>query len=231
LKPRLLGGLIHSSAENEDMGKTRCSLFSNSRKNPPIRASTQLTVWALTQRPYSQEGKVIGGGEIVESLGGAVGPSRQRIDEMSRLGIPTLQQFSTMEKMAVIVGPAPILPRCNQIRRQMEIGRIESSALLVLALSSRHFGNRDSFCHRDRVSSPARLVRILGSAFLCIASVSKVASPAGEEPSPCAATDPTAMYRSRHPVVFRQGIRWSGCRCRASASNHATTRSIKVLAK
>lgn len=49
----------------------------------------------------------------------------------SRTGIFRRQQFSTMEKIAAILGPVSLLPRCSQFFLPIAIGRVEFSARLV----------------------------------------------------------------------------------------------------
>lgn len=47
-----------------------------------------------------------------------------------RMGMPSLRQLSTIEKMAAILGPASLLPKCSQLRRPIAMGRIEFSTCL-----------------------------------------------------------------------------------------------------
>jgi len=64
------------------------------------------------------------------------------------MGMPSLRQLSTMEKMAAILGPASLLPRCSQFFLPIAIGRIEFSAQLV--------DNSMTGCSRNCVSSTQR---------------------------------------------------------------------------
>jgi hypothetical protein len=65
------------------------------------------------------------------------------------MGMPSLRQLSTMEKIAAILGPASLLPKCSQFRLPMATGLIEFSTQLV---DSSMMG-----WSRNRVNSTQRL--------------------------------------------------------------------------
>jgi len=68
-----------------------------------------------------------------------------------RMKAPSLRQLSTIEKIAAILGPASLLPKCSQLRRPMAIGLIEFSAQLVLSSITGYFRNCVSSAQRFSV--------------------------------------------------------------------------------